>query len=410
MTFISYAQNFEDVILNRALKDVKKGFYIDVGANDPVVDSVTKAFYDKGWRGINIEPVRCWFEKLEQDRLDDVNLQVAAGTRKGKATFYEVIGTGLSTMDKATADRHAKEHGFEVNEYKVSTVSLSSVCKQYVDSDIHFLKIDVEGSEEKVLKGLDLNIFRPWIIMVESTPPLSQVEKYAEWEGMLLGANYGYCYFDGLNRFYIAKEHDELKAPLNVPPNIFDDFLFSGKGSSIFHGQLAQLQSALTNSDDLLQQAEVKAEQAEVKAEQAEVKAEQAEVKAEQAEVKAEQFHTELNQVYQSHSWRITAPIRRMIVCLRKLSPGMLKGYLKLFLQHAALYLNRRPRLKKIVLVVLNRFPYLKSHLRLVANNSHNTYSNHPMGVPIHDADLTPHAREIYANLKAAIEQQKRDH
>ena len=41
MTFISYAQNFEDVMLWRALKHVEKGFYVDVGAQDPVVDSVS---------------------------------------------------------------------------------------------------------------------------------------------------------------------------------------------------------------------------------------------------------------------------------------------------------------------------------------------------------------------------------
>ncbi|HZF37393.1 MAG TPA: FkbM family methyltransferase, partial [Blastocatellia bacterium] len=46
MSFISYAQNFEDVMLWRALKHIDRGFYIDVGANDPDLDSVTKAFYE----------------------------------------------------------------------------------------------------------------------------------------------------------------------------------------------------------------------------------------------------------------------------------------------------------------------------------------------------------------------------
>ena len=32
------------------------GFYVDVGAHDPVQDSVTKLFYDRGWRGVNVEP------------------------------------------------------------------------------------------------------------------------------------------------------------------------------------------------------------------------------------------------------------------------------------------------------------------------------------------------------------------
>ena len=49
---ISYAQNFEDVMLWRALKHVERGFYIDIGAQDPVVDSVSLAFYEQGWRGV----------------------------------------------------------------------------------------------------------------------------------------------------------------------------------------------------------------------------------------------------------------------------------------------------------------------------------------------------------------------
>lgn len=68
MTFISYAQNLEDVILFRALKGVEQGFYIDAGAQDPEIDSVTKAFYERGWRGINIEPVERWFQDLVADR------------------------------------------------------------------------------------------------------------------------------------------------------------------------------------------------------------------------------------------------------------------------------------------------------------------------------------------------------
>jgi len=49
MTFVSYAQNFEDVLLWRALHDVEHGRYLDVGAHDPVIDSVSLAFYEAGW-------------------------------------------------------------------------------------------------------------------------------------------------------------------------------------------------------------------------------------------------------------------------------------------------------------------------------------------------------------------------
>jgi len=51
---ISYAQNFEDVMLNRVFRDRVDGFYVDFGAADPVNLSVTKWFYDLGWTRGNI--------------------------------------------------------------------------------------------------------------------------------------------------------------------------------------------------------------------------------------------------------------------------------------------------------------------------------------------------------------------
>ena len=54
--FVSYAQHGEDVIIWRALGERAAGFYVDVGAFHPRYDSVTRALYARGWRGINIEP------------------------------------------------------------------------------------------------------------------------------------------------------------------------------------------------------------------------------------------------------------------------------------------------------------------------------------------------------------------
>src|SRR5438876_9312099 len=67
LSLISYAQNFEDVMLGRVFAGRKTGFYVDVGAADPVNLSVTKWFYDLGWSGLNIEPNRPLFERLATD-------------------------------------------------------------------------------------------------------------------------------------------------------------------------------------------------------------------------------------------------------------------------------------------------------------------------------------------------------
>ena len=53
---VSYSQNYEDVVLSRVVAGPEPGFYVDVGATDPRRHSNTKTFYDRGWRGLNLEP------------------------------------------------------------------------------------------------------------------------------------------------------------------------------------------------------------------------------------------------------------------------------------------------------------------------------------------------------------------
>src|SRR5262245_23667554 len=98
MPQVSYSQQREDLILYRALKDIRQGCYIDVGANHPTDYSVTKLFYERGWSGINIEPVQCWFDMIVTDRPRDINLRLAAAASQGETVLHEVLGTGLSTI------------------------------------------------------------------------------------------------------------------------------------------------------------------------------------------------------------------------------------------------------------------------------------------------------------------------
>ena len=71
------------------------------------------------------------------------------------------------------------------------------------------LKVDVEGFEKEVLNGNEWSSLRPWVVVVEAMVPNTQIENHAEWEGILLGANYAFAYADGLNRYYVAEERAE---------------------------------------------------------------------------------------------------------------------------------------------------------------------------------------------------------
>ncbi|HLB99326.1 MAG TPA: FkbM family methyltransferase, partial [Acetobacteraceae bacterium] len=66
--FVSYSANYEDVILNRVFGSRNSGFYIDVGAAHPLYENDTRALYDRGWRGINIEPNATFYRELVAER------------------------------------------------------------------------------------------------------------------------------------------------------------------------------------------------------------------------------------------------------------------------------------------------------------------------------------------------------
>ncbi|MCZ4372677.1 FkbM family methyltransferase [Vibrio diazotrophicus] len=226
MSFISYSQNFEDVMLWRALKNIENGFYIDIGAAWPDEHSVTKAFYDKGWKGINVEPNLNHFRRLEMERPRDINLQVAVSDTTGKLEMTVFENTGLSTLVSNIAEVHVN-NGYQCEKIDVPVVTLVELTEKYLSSeqDVHFLKVDVEGMEERVIKGNNWLSFRPWIIVVEATVPMTDTESYNNWDSVLLESNYLFAYADGLNRFYVAEEHYILLESFKFPPNVFDEFI-----------------------------------------------------------------------------------------------------------------------------------------------------------------------------------------
>lgn len=223
MTITSHAQNFEDIILWRALKHVEHGTYIDVGAHDPVIDSVSLAFYENGWRGVHVEPVASYAEQIRKARPDEQVIEAAISPRKGTIPFYEILQTGLSTTDPEIAKRH-EAAGLPVRRIEIQSIPLAKVLDDFKDRDVHWLKIDVEGAEEHVIESWLPSRVRPWIVVVESTAPNEQTPTHLAWEGQLLALGYEFAYFDGLNRFYVSTSHSELKASFGAGPNYFDDF------------------------------------------------------------------------------------------------------------------------------------------------------------------------------------------
>jgi FkbM family methyltransferase len=226
VTLLSYAQNGEDVVLARAFDDGHQGFYVDIGAADPVSDSVTKLFYDAGWSGIDVEPASWTAQQLRDARPRDLTLEVAVGDRSGERTFYEVLGEhmGNSSLVEGYAADHGSAEGMAAR--AVQVVTLAQLWDEHVgERTVDFLKIDVEGSEAEVLAGADLKRHRPRVLVVEATRPGTSVASHEEWEPGVLDAGYALTLFDGLNRFYVREEDEALRPALAVPANVLDGYV-----------------------------------------------------------------------------------------------------------------------------------------------------------------------------------------
>lgn len=229
---ISYAQNFEDVVLRRALHPRTAGRYVDIGAYDPTAESVTKHFYDHGWSGVNVEPIERFHRKFELERKRDLNLNVAVGSHEGEIEFTEWGDTGLSGYRTQFAPDQAIRRGFVPTVRKVPLTTLASIASMLPPGEIDFLKIDVEGAERDVLGGADWRVFRPRVVVIEAVKPNLNPGPHAlcepswhEWEGILLGNGYGFALFDGLNRFYYRREEPGLRERMSYPANVTDGFV-----------------------------------------------------------------------------------------------------------------------------------------------------------------------------------------
>lgn len=311
MPFITYAQNFEDVMLHRALRHVSKGLYIDLGAADPDSHSVTRAFYERGWRGINVEPHPGFFSRLIERRPGDVNINAAVSDRAGEQDFYFVgENTGLSTLEAGMAIRH-EQLGLPVRVEKIRVTTLREICEAHVgDLQIHFLKLDVEGHELPVLHGHDFSRWRPWIVLAEAHDEHDTWEEWKAWQGILEQADYRFVYQDGLNRFFVAIErHDDLAKAFRAPPNCYDDWQSAEAVSleqrlSAAENRAAEWEHLIVQKDALIAQL------------QGQVASAQADLVSARAE--ADAIRTESAALRASSSWRVTAPLRAIASVFRR--------------------------------------------------------------------------------------------
>ena len=156
---ISQSLHGEDILLWRYFKNVKDGFFIDIGAYCPKLFNNTWRLRKKlGFRGINIEPTDR-IKLFKRYRKDDINLQCLIGNKNTYEWFYydpEHPASSGKDISKA----------IPVKKMLIKQRTLTSIVNEYEVKKIDLLDIDVEGTEFEVLDGYDWSVL-PKLILIE---------------------------------------------------------------------------------------------------------------------------------------------------------------------------------------------------------------------------------------------------
>jgi FkbM family methyltransferase len=175
----SYSQFGEDKIIADLLKDMKfkSIVYLDIGANNPKFISNTYLFYEKGFRGVLVEPNPYLVGKLRYVRPKDLVVNIGIGIEENaiEANFYMFAeeADGLSTFSLEEA-KHWENVGLNGKKYKIERIwkmpliTVNNLIENYLTECPDFVSIDVEGWDLKILKTFNFDKHNPAIFCVET--------------------------------------------------------------------------------------------------------------------------------------------------------------------------------------------------------------------------------------------------
>ncbi len=173
------AQHGEDLVVWRFFNGRRDGVFLDVGAYDGVSFSNTLALEELGWTGVLVEANPQQAERCARNRPVSRVVNAAVGGPESRGSALFVVATNrqtgcemLSAMDPSPAHRaRCEREGCETTEQRVHYRSCAEILHEAGVSRLDFVSIDVEGGELQALRGLDLDRFRPELVVVEGANP-----------------------------------------------------------------------------------------------------------------------------------------------------------------------------------------------------------------------------------------------
>jgi FkbM family methyltransferase len=174
-----------------------KGFFVEVGANDPREGSQTWHLEQAGWIGILIEPQPDLAAKLRALRRANVFAVACSSPQNaGRSSPLHVAGP-MSALDRGLMSPGTKPEA--VIQVPIRTLD-DILIEAQAPAPLDFLSVDVEGHEIEVLRGFDFARWRPRLILLEDH--VANLDKHR----FLRAAGYRLVRRTGFNGWYVPAD------------------------------------------------------------------------------------------------------------------------------------------------------------------------------------------------------------
>ncbi|MCX6331998.1 MAG: FkbM family methyltransferase [Bacteroidetes bacterium] len=168
---VSLSQFSEDTIIEIILKNAKRknGVFVDVGCNHPIEYNNTYLLYLKGWRGINIDGNGSLIELYNKFRKEDINLHQLVSNKEEEVVFNLSYKDKISTIDLDHMSSLGEDKFPDHLKTKMITKTLNTILLEHYNNKkyIDLLCIDVENHDFEVLSSIDLDKYKPYLIVIE---------------------------------------------------------------------------------------------------------------------------------------------------------------------------------------------------------------------------------------------------
>ena len=175
----------------------RPGFYVDVGANDPVLDSQSQHLEALGWTGLLVEPDPDCCELLRKTRTGTViEMACSSPENAGKQLLLNRAGPHSTLEDRPIALGAVVRSTLAVQCQTLDAMLLANAAPKGFD----LLSIDIEGHELVALSGFSFATWKPRLVLLEDH--VTHHKKHH-----LMQANgYQLILRTGLNSWYVSAE------------------------------------------------------------------------------------------------------------------------------------------------------------------------------------------------------------